>query len=104
MSAATKKLRAAVCRRADGACEHCGQWVGLNGEGGELDHFHSRRVEESLETCWLLCVACDSRKTENKPSATYWLGAFIEHCGKYGFAISRAEARLQSLAAKGRPG
>lgn len=107
MSAALKKLRAEVCARADGACEHCGQWVGLNGERGELDHFHSRRIEESLETCWLLCGTetkpngCHFRKTNSKPDAAYWQVAFIEHCQRYGYSTERAEARLETLKAKG---
>lgn len=106
MTSSTSKLRAEICKRADGACEHCGRWVGLYGEWGELDHFHSRRVEESLETCWLLCGTayipdgCHFKKTNSKPDAAYWLCAFIRHCGRYGYSTERAEARLQSLQVK----
>lgn len=110
MSASTKKIRAAVCRRAEGSCEHCGVWVGLNGElGGELDHAGGRgkgREKESAENCWLLCggprfpEGCHFRKTNNKPDAAYWLTSFIRHCGKFGFPTERAEARLEFVTAR----
>lgn len=103
MSASTKRLRAAVCKRAEGSCEHCGSWVGLDGEEAHLDHAFGRaKVPEAVSNCWLLCIEDDSHKTLNQPSAAYWLIAFAAHCEKYGFAAEqeRALAKLQALQVK----
>lgn len=102
---AFRTIRAAVCKRAEGACEHCGAWVGLNGETGEADHFEGRsagRPQESVENVWLLCGGvtkpngCHFQRTNNNPSAAYWLEKFIGHCIKHGFTSEqlRAEDRL----------
>lgn len=104
MSASTKKLRAEVCARADGYCEHCGVWVGLNGESGELDHQQGRgkgREKESVANCWLLCGAphylngCHFKRTNNKPDAAYWWAAIVAHLKKHKLPTERAESRLQ---------
>lgn len=105
MSASFRKIRQAVCERAQGACEHCGAWVGENGEDTHADHAHGRgkgRPPESAENVWLLCVADDDAKTNNRPSAEYWLGSFIRHCEKHGYAESkrRAEDRLAFVQAR----
>jgi hypothetical protein len=98
-----KTIRAAVCRRAEGKCEHCGIWVGENGEEAHADHAHGRgkgRPPESTENVWLLCVPCDARKTESKPSAAYWLVAFLEHCRKHKLPTKRTEDRLAFVQAR----
>jgi hypothetical protein len=103
LSASTKRVRAAVFARADGACEACGKFV--SPETGHLDHFFGRaKAVESLENCWALCVPCDDAKTRNAPTAAIWLAAFINHADRYGYtaAIERAFAKLQVLQAKGR--
>lgn len=99
----TQKLRAAVCRRAEGKCEQCKAWVGENGESGHLDHFFGRaKAAESVETCWLLCVRCDHNKTNNSPRAEEWLRAFARHCRRHGFTAEaeRAESRLVFVRAR----
>lgn len=104
MSAALKKIRAAVCLRAAGACESCGAWVGENGEVGHLDHFWGRgKGRESEATCWLLCVKCDDDKTNNRPGSAFWLEMFATHCVDRGLAAEyeRAIARLEFVTARG---
>ena len=91
MSAALRKIRAAVAKRAAGACEACGQWVGLNGEDGHLDHARGRGRAESVESCWLLCLSCDLFKTNNRPNAAHWLARFARHCDNHGYS---EEARI----------
>ena len=103
MSAALRKIRAAVCLRAAGACESCGAWVGENGESGHLDHARGRARSETVESCWLLCVPCDDERTHNRPTSAHWLRLFAAHCADYGFAAEheRALARLQFVTARG---
>lgn len=106
-TATTKDIRSAVCRRADGKCEACEKWVGLHGEDAHLDHRFGRgagRPPESVENCWLLCIACDGERT--KPSRTdagYWWGRFILHAQRYGFTAEAllADNQLEWLRAKG---
>ena len=97
MSKHTKRVRAEVAARAEGNCEACSAWVGLDGESGHLDHFFGRaKAEESVSTCWLLCGACDTHKTLNKPTAVFWLVAFISHAEKHSYAaeLEMAHAKL----------
>lgn len=97
-----KRLRAAVFLRASDACESCGRYIDF--ASGRLDHFFGRaKAKESPANCWALCVDCDSRKTANAPSAACWLGQFILHATRYGYAAEaeRAGAKLQALQAKG---
>ena len=106
MSAALKRIRIAVCKRAAGSCEACGVWVGLDGEDAHLDHRWGRgagRPEESVQNCWLLCVACDAERTTNSPSAAYWWGRFVLHAQRYGFEAEAllADIKLETLKAKG---
>lgn len=93
----TAAIREACEKRAEGFCE-CGCGIPLTGPGrrAELDHFFGRRVPQSVRTCWLLTYQCHWEKTDNSPSAAYWLRRFIAHCGKHGYAeeISRASDRL----------
>ena len=103
MSAATKRVRAAVFARADGACEGCGKFI--SPETGHLDHFFGRaKAEETVANCWALCVECDEAKTNNRPTAGYWLRRFIVHSDRLGHleARERAYAKLTVLQAKGR--
>lgn len=99
MSAALKRIRAAVATRTEGSCEACGSWIGEGGESGHLDHFWGRgkgRPRESERNCWLLCVPCDADRTTNTPSAEYWLTRFARHARDFGYAgeLARAESRL----------
>lgn len=102
-----KDLRAGVCKRADGYCESCRAWVGLNGEDGHLDHRFGRgkgRPPESVANCWLLCIACDAERTKpTKTTAAYWWGRFILHAQRYGFTAEAdlADTKLGALMAKG---
>lgn len=103
MSASTKKLRAAVFKRADGKCESCGKWVGFDGEEGHLDHFVGRaKATEGEENCWGLCPTCHEAKTLNQPSAADWVERFQKHCERYGYAaqLERLGARRLVIAAK----
>ncbi len=103
MSAATKRLRAAVFKRADNKCEACGCFI--DEETGRLDHFFGRaKVPQAEANCWALCLECDTSKTVNQPSATYWLVAFLAHAVDHNFEAEaeRAGAKLQTLQAKGR--
>ncbi len=102
------KLRAAVKDRAECRCEACGRWLG---DGGEIDHFWGRaKVKESVENCWLLCGAdtldwrpCHRQKTDNHPSAAYWVLVFQGHCNIYHYEAEqhRCEVRLEVLTQKG---
>ena len=105
MSTATQRIRAAVCLRADGSCESCGHWVGLEGEDGHMDHAFGRaKVPQDVANCWLLCIACDNARTNNRPDAATWLMRFARHATRHGYAAEyeRAAGKLQVLAAKGR--
>lgn len=102
MSAASKKIRAAVVLRAGGHCESCGVWCGVD---GHWDHFFGRaKVKESVPSTWLLCPRCDLHKTENKPNGSHWLRRFVVHASHFGYAreVEMAETKLSTLAAKGR--
>jgi hypothetical protein len=95
---ATRDVRAAVVKRARGECELCGGFWHLT-----LDHFEGIARSESLETCWLLCWGCHREKTDNKPDAAWWAGAFAKHCARHGYseAEARARKRLQFVRARG---
>ena len=75
-----KKIRQSVVDRAKGRCEACGVSLGPDSERGHFDHYLGRRVEESVETGWLLCVSCDHERTTNQPSSRHWAEKFIVHC------------------------
>lgn len=105
-TAKRKDIRAEVCERAAGQCESCGKWVGEDGADAHLDHRFGRgagRPAESVENCWLLCIACDHSRTTNSPSAAYWWGRFILHAQRYGFTAEAqlADTKLETLKAKG---
>ncbi len=102
MSASTKRLRATVFVRADGACEACGRHI--TEESGHLDHFFGRaKAPEAVSNCWALCLTCDVAKTANEPTAAFWLIAFIDHAEKHSYPVEteRAAAKLYTLHAKG---
>ncbi len=104
MTSATKRLRAAVFKRADGACE-CGCGAFITEESGRLDHFFGRaKAPESMSTCWAICLGCDQAKTLNYPSARYWLERFVDHAQRHGYSaeVERAFAKIDVLRAKGR--
>jgi 5-methylcytosine-specific restriction endonuclease McrA len=95
------EVGAAVMDRAHGRCECCGSGDGLL----ELEHFFGRARAESLETCWALCRACHRSKTDNDPSAAWWLKRFARHCEHYRYseAEARARKRLAFVEARGAP-
>lgn len=89
-----KKIYAAVSKRAAGSCEGC---FGALGESGHLDHFFGRKhAPETVDNCWMLCLSCDDNKTNNRPSAIFWLEQFVAHCALRGYAVAaeRAGAKL----------
>lgn len=95
----TERVREAVCTRADGLCESCRDPL-TEADPGELDHFFGRgKVQQRPENCWLLHRGCHRKKTNNEPSAAWWLEQFIQHCDRYGFTAEawNANARLQAL-------
>jgi hypothetical protein len=107
VSATFNAIRRACAARAEGSCEACGVWVGLQAEEGHADHFSGRgagRPEAAVSNVWILCPPCDVAKTESKPNAAHWLQKFIKHAEKHGYAAEaeRAGARLLVLKAKGR--
>jgi len=88
----TAAVRELVMHRARGQCEFCT----ATSAALELDHFAGRARSESVESCWALCFSCHRAKTNNAPSAAYWLERFISHCerlGNWGEA-ARARSRL----------
>lgn len=94
----TTELRAAVFLRADGHC-----WLG---DAGQLDHQFGRgagRPAQSLENCWALHAECHNNKTNNRPSAAYWLERFVSHYWRRRYARERERAvvRLQFVRARG---
>ncbi len=88
-------------QRANGECECCGAFI--DEESGRLDHFFGRgHLAEAVSNCIALCIRCDHDKTNNKPTAIWWLVRFIEIAGRHGYfpEIERAQTRLAVLAAK----
>ncbi len=98
-----KRIRATVVERAGGNCEACGKSLGPESERGHFDHFFSRRNSEEVETGWLICPPCDEARTQNRPSATYWLAAFALHALKHGYADANfwALSKISVLAVRG---
>lgn len=94
----TRDIYEQVAERAGGRCEACRLMFTLLNPG-ELDHFRSRRHGQSVESCWLIHGGCHRQKTNNVPSAEFWLRAFIAHCERHGYRAeaSRAEARLYAI-------
>jgi hypothetical protein len=73
-----------------------------------VDHFFGRAKADELEfTCWVLRADHHEAKTQNKPTADFWLLKFIGHCGRYrmngnGYATAAlaAEKKREWLSAK----
>jgi len=88
----------AVQERSGGRCESCSRG---SGNYGQTDHFFGRARAEGVESCWLLCMECHYRKTNNQPSARFWLEMFVAHCAKHGYeaARERATKRLEGIVA-----
>jgi len=81
-------IRQHVLERAAGRCEACGsRFYAFNMP--QIDHWLGgsgrRRPQQSVKTCWALCVACDKARTHNRPSAEHWNALFKKHCQKYGY-------------------
>lgn len=99
--AQTREIREAVFARAGHCCEEseCASFPSA------MDHFWGRGKEaQTIENCWALCPRHDREKTENRPSAAYWVYLFIAHCEKHGYVAEaeKAAAKLEVLKAKGR--
>lgn len=81
------EIRAAVMKRAGGACEQCEQPCARL----ELDHWLSgsgrRRPEQSVASTWALCGVCHHARTKSIPDAEWWNRAFAAHCAKHGYAF-----------------
>jgi 5-methylcytosine-specific restriction endonuclease McrA len=94
------EVREAVMNRSVGLCEACVKDLTLT-DPGELDHFFGKARAESVESCWLLCRACHRAKTDNNPSAAWWLDRFDAHARFYGYTAEskRARARLEGICA-----
>lgn len=95
----TAAIREAVMKRAGGQCENC-----LAHEGPaaplELDHMFGRvRVKQSERNCWALCRPCHRGKTNNAPTAWFWLRVFAAHAFSHGYAAEArmADARFEAL-------
>lgn len=81
-----KSIRAAAVARSQDKCEACGIWAG---EALHCDHFAGRaRVEESIDTVWMLCPGCDAAKTENRPSAEFWFKRFLVFAERHNYRAS----------------
>lgn len=93
-------VRALVMARSLGLCEACVKDL-TPADPGELDHFFGKARAESVESCWLLCRACHRAKTDNKPSAAWWLDKFGGHARFSGYhaEAERARARLEGIVA-----
>ncbi len=98
------KVYAAVSARENGRCAcGCGQRI----SPGHADHFFGRaKAEETEFNVWLLHPLCDLRKTQNKPTAGYWLRLCSEHGGRHvgdghGEAALEAQKKLDWMLAKG---
>lgn len=88
---ATNAIREAVWERSSGCCERCRDQMA--DEAGELDHFFGRaRAKQATENCWRLCSPCHFAKTNNKPSAGFWLQRFCEHCRMHLYMASEVAA------------
>jgi len=96
-------VRAAVLRRAldSGALCECGCGEDLATFGGEVDHFFGKARDESAESCWVLTRDCHYQKTNNIPSAAWWLKSFIRHQRKHGLDVNRALDRLHWVQTRG---
>lgn len=98
-SASTKEIRAAVMERAGDKCEACR--VGFCGmDHAELDHFWGKgKTPQTIENCWAIHHTCHRDKTNNHPSAVWWLNQFVAYSIRYGYAAeeAKAKARLDAL-------
>ena len=96
----TAAIRDAAIKRGEWCCEACGNMFGVNLRPAQLDHFFGRgKAAQSIQNCWALCPNCHRAKTDNKPSAEFWLERFAVHARKHGYMaeVLRCQARLDSL-------
>jgi hypothetical protein len=73
------KCEAPDCR-AGGRALHLDHWLGGIGR---------RRLAESIQTVWMLCVPCHEQRTRNVPSVEWWNDAFAKHCAFHGYPTPR---------------
>ena len=95
-----ESLRRQLGHRANLVCE-CGCGRHFNGTQ-TVDHFFGRARAESLETCWLIRSDCHQDKSENRPSAAYWLERFRAHAIRHSYwaEAARAGRRLDYVRAR----
>lgn len=84
----TAEIRAAVMKRADGRCEHCGTHF----QRLELDHAFGRRGPQSERTCWALSPYCHKSKTNWTGGAAFWMAIFADHCERHGYEDEKSRA------------
>lgn len=88
----TITIREAVMCRAHYRCERCD----VIGRTLQLDHFFGRgKVVQTVENCWALCWLCHKWKTQNTPTAVFWLRTFAKHCDKFGYSAEAERARTK---------
>ena len=80
----TDGLYQLLAARARGKCECCGEPLGFGFAAPTVDHFLGRaKAEETEFLCWVLRADHHRAKTDNSPSAAYWIDKFLKHCSKY---------------------
>jgi 5-methylcytosine-specific restriction endonuclease McrA len=96
----TKSIVAECAVRSPDVCE-CGCGVVFTPAAhAQLDHFFGRvRAKQSAQNCWRLRPECHRAKTNNQPSAAYWLQKFVKHAEKHGYGeeFRMAARRLRSI-------
>lgn len=87
-----RKVYEAVGHRAGERCEACGNRFGSGLQDQDIrDHFWGRSKETTaIPTVWIICGACNRAKTDNDPGRAYWIGKFLIHCNRYGYAEQAA--------------
>jgi hypothetical protein len=66
-------------RRCDGVARILDHWLGGLGR---------RRPQESVATCWALCLVCDNARTRNRPDAEWWNASHKRHCAAHGYTFT----------------
>lgn len=86
---ARSNIRAKVLERSRGRCENPSCRASLQRHGAIMDHWLGgsgrRTQQESVATCWMLCLRCNRNRTDNYPDAVSWNAAFKDHCERNGY-------------------
>lgn len=86
---ASENPRGFRCDREAAILDH---WEGGNGR---------RQQHESAETCWALCVQCNSDRTHNWPNADWWNMSRELHCVQHGHKFTPHITRHARSAGRG---